>query len=360
MNVVRPDPDALLRQIETQEAGESRGRLKIFLGYAPRVGKSVRMFDEGRRRLKRGQDVVVGAVQSRSPDDHSELVQGFEVLATGTDGAVDVPALLARKPEVCLIDELARGNPPGSVRAHRWEDALELTANGINVVGAINLQHIAEEQDAVERITGKRAAHSVPLSFVQAADEIVIVDIPAADLARHGGALPGSRLTAVQISELRELALLVAAQVVEDQLQRHMDSHGIQQSWGTQERILVCLTPGGNAKPMLESAARATQRFHGQLLAVTVRQPDMTRPEEETLEGYLDYARRLGAEVHVIEGRDPVGAIIAFAREHRITQLFAGHTRQPRWRFWAANNADRLIRASEGMDVRLFPHGARP
>jgi two-component system sensor histidine kinase KdpD len=329
----RPDPDALLRQIQTG------GRLKIFLGYAANAGKSDRMFDEAKRRKSRGQDVVVALYADRPGHTRERGREaGLEL--------VPIEQIPARQPEVCLIDPLAHRNPVGSAYAHRWEDALSLTGKGINVVGALNLQHIAEHQDAVERITGRRAADSVPLSFIQTAEDIVLVDIPP----------ERSNLPADQISRLRELALLVTADVVEGQLQRYLDDHDIHQNWGTQERILVCITPGGNARPMLESAARAVERFHGHMLAVTVRQSDLPRPAEETLEGYLDYARRLGAEVHVIEGDDPVGAIISFSREQRITQLFAGHTRKPRWKFWAASAVDRLIEHAEGMDVRLFPH----
>ena len=158
----------------------------------------------------------------------------------------------------------------------------------INVVGALNLQHIREQQDTVERITGKRAESSVPQSFIESADEIVIVDVPTEDL--KGGKL--TLLNPVQLSELREAALLLAAEVVEHQLQRYMDSHGILQSWGTQERILVCVTAQNLARTMLESGARAEARFHGQLLAVTVRmRTEMPRAVEEALAENLEYAR---------------------------------------------------------------------
>jgi two-component system sensor histidine kinase KdpD len=341
----RPDPEELLRQIQAQEDHEARGRLKIFLGYAPRVGKSERMFDEGRRRLKRGQDVVVGAIQSKGSAELEQMIREFEVippLRIGGVDAVDVDSILDRHPQVCLIDELARDNPPGSRFNHRWRDVEELRAHGINVVGAINLQHICEHQDAVQGITGRRSAHSVPASFINSADELVIVDAATDNTG--------------QLSQLRELALLVAAQVVEEQLQRYMDAHGIHQSWGTQERILICITPRSSARRMLESGARATERFHGHMLVVYVQQGELSREAEETLQANLDSARKLGAEVHVLDGGDPISAIVDFAREQRITQVFIGHTQRPAWRFWERNPVDRLIQAAEGMDVRLFPH----
>jgi two-component system sensor histidine kinase KdpD len=359
----RPDPEELLRQITAQEAHEARGRLKIFLGYAPRVGKSLRMFDEGRRRRKRGQDVVIGAIQVKGADDIANLIREFEIippLRVADKDTIDVDAVLRRKPQVCLVDELARDNPPGSHCPHRWQEVEILRAHGINVVGAINLQHICEQQDAVQRITGRRYDNCVPQGFIQTADEIVIVDVPAEHLHHHGG--PGL-LSPEQLSELRELALLLAAQVVEQQLQHYMDAHGITQSWGTQERILVCVTPRSNAHAMLESGARAAQRFHGQLITLYVKQNDLSREAEETLNENLEYARKLGAEVHVVEssGNDPVSEIIRFARDQRITQVFIGHTQQSSWKFWAQNPVDKLIREAEGMDVRIFPNaGLQP
>jgi len=357
----RPDPEALLRQIQAQEAHEARGRLKIFLGYAPRVGKSLRMFDEGRRRRKRGQDVVIGAIQIKGSEDLANLIREFEIIPpvrVGDADTINVDAVLRRHPQVCLVDELARDNPPGTPYAHRWEEVEAIRAEGINVVSAINLQHICEQQDAVERITGRRSAYSVPQAFVQSADEIVIVDVPAEQLQLHGG--PGL-LTPAQLSELRELALLLAAQVVEQQLQHYMEAHGITQSWGTQERILVCITPRSSARAMLESGARAAQRFHGQLLTLYVKQENLSREAEETVSENLDYARKLGAEVHVIEGsgNDPISEIVRFAREQRVTQVFIGHTRQNGWKFWTQNPVDKLIREAEGMDVRIFPNAAQ-
>ena len=148
----------------------------------------------------------------------------------------------------------------------------------------------------------------------------------------------------------------MAAEVVESQLQRYMDSHGIRQSWGTQERILVCMTPRSEARPMLQTGRYAADRFHGHLMTVYVKQKELTREAEEMLEQNLELARKLGAEVHVLEGTDPMGEIIKFAREQRITQIYIGHTQRSSWRFWAPNPVDRLIEAAEGIDVRIFPH----
>jgi two-component system sensor histidine kinase KdpD len=345
----RPSPDELLRRLECQEADERRGRLKIFLGYAPRVGKSIRMFDEGCRRKKRGQDVVVGTVQARGAELVAEKIAILEVV--GTD-ALDIDCILKRKPEVCLVDELAIDNPPGSRHPKRWQDVEELLDNGINVITALNIQYIEEEQDDIERITGKRAAHSVPKSFIRSADEIEVVDVPEEEIVKAAG---DASAQTRQFSQLRELALCLAAGVIEGQLQRYMDLHGIRQAWGTQERILVCITPRSNAKVMIESGRRNAERFHGQLLAAYVSQPNLNREDQETLDANLDLARAAGAETHILQGANVADEIIRFAQEHRITQIFIGHSQRSRWLPLARNAVDRLIEAAEGMDVRIFP-----
>jgi two-component system sensor histidine kinase KdpD len=356
----RPNPEELLRRVQADERKESRGRLKVFLGYASRVGKSFRMFDEGRRRKERGQDVVVGALQSGVTPDIQDILSRLDVIPSLTAkhagrvyDVMDMSALFRRHPEVCLIDGLAYDNPPGSRNPQRWQDVSELLDRGIGVITAVNLQHIREQQDAVERITGKRAANSVPEAFLHEADEIEVIDAPPdALLDRTGGkSIPDPR----SLAELRELALLLAADVVDRQLQEYLDAHGVAARWGAQERILVCLTARSNAAEMLRSGQRNKLRFHGALLAAYVEQPDLRPPDRDLLDKHLALAREMGAEVHCLQGADFVNAILGFAQEQRITQLFLGHT--ARGRAWLSRSPiDRLIDGAEGFDVRLFPH----
>ena len=357
----RPSPDELLRRIEAEEQQASRGRLKIFLGYASRVGKSFRMLDEGRRRKQRGQDVVIGLIQSKvGPEvqclmDTLEVIPGFKGRTEEKEWLVlDVVAILKRHPQVCLVDELAQDNPPGSRNPKRWQDVKELLDSGITVVTAINLQHIAELQDAIEKITGKRARQSVPEAFIRSADEIVIVDAPPEDLQLRE---PGSAADTRRLSELRELALLMAAEVVDEQLHHSLQLQGLEMFLGSQERILVCITPRSNARRMLESGRRNADRFHCGFLAVYVRQAGLDPADEQLVEKHLDLARAMGADVHILESTDSVQAILAFARAHAVTQLFLGHSLSPRWReMLFGNPLDRLIRAAGTMDVRIFPH----
>ncbi len=360
----RPDPDQLLRQLDAQEKQLSHERLKVFLGYASGVGKSFRMLDEGRRRRERGQDVVVGAVQPNMPPELERLIQTMEVvpLKKTADGeAMDVAAILERRPQVCLVDGAAHDNPPGSRNPRRWQDILELVNNGVVVITSLNLQHIEERKEVVKKITGKQAAETVPESFLYGANESVIVDVPPELLLERAGGSEGGDGTLAetqrQLSALRELALLLTAEVVDRQLEDYLLAHGIEQRWGTQERILVCLSPGCNAETMVASGQRNANRFHGEFLVVYVRHPGLSEKDEPALRERLESAKQAGAHAEVLDGDDPVEELMHFARTHGITQIFVGHrTGKPWWARVVGGPIDRLIRAAEGIDVRVFPH----
>ncbi len=303
------DPEALLRQIEAAERAEHRGQLKIFLGYASGVGKSFRLFDEGRRRHERGEDVVVAATQPDSPPDVLQVIRTLETIPTREVGGVpviDVPAILARRPQVCLIDGVAYDNPPGSRHRKRFEDVEELLEAGISVLTSINLEYIAEQQEFVRGVLGKTKTETVPQDFIDRADEVVVVDAPPeADAA----------IEAHQLSQLRQRALLLTADVVDRQLEAYLRLHGLQSSWGTQERILVCMTPRANAAKMLASGRRNADRFHGELFAIYVTQDNLTPEDRMALERNATLARAQQAHVEILEGKDPIKTILEYAQE---------------------------------------------
>jgi two-component system, OmpR family, sensor histidine kinase KdpD len=358
----RPTPEQLLQQIESEDQFQSNGRLKIFLGYASGVGKSFRMIDEGRRRHERGQDVVVGAIQMNLAPEVQQASSLIEVIPVEQiDGIprMNVPAILQRRPKVCLVDGLAYDNPPGSTHEKRWQDVEQLLNAGISVITSVNLQHIDEKRPEVEAITGKHVDQTVPLSFLHTADEIVVVDAPAESCMRLDGKKYGEtqRLTQLQLSELREIALLLAADVVDKQLERYLARHGITQLWGTQERILVCLTPGSDAERMLNSAARNRDRFHGELIAVNLNRPEWSADQKRKIEDQLALAKQKRAEIVNLDGEDVVDTILGFARQRGITQIYVGHKGRDKW--WErafGSDLDKLISAAEGIDVRVFPH----
>lgn len=345
----RRTPEELLLEVQAEERAAGRGYLKIFLGYASGVGKSFRMFDEARRRRERGQDVVIGGIQPRMSPDVESLLRSLEVIPLKTfDGGsvVDVAALVRRHPAVCFIDGLAYDNPPGAKNPNRWKDVEDLLNAGIKVIGTVNIQYVAELQEQVEAITGKHVTETVPMAFVRSADEIEIVDAPPEE--------PGDRQQ--RLSRLRELALVLAADVVDHQLLEYLDRHGIKQHLGTHERILVCITPRANVREMMETARIIADRFHADLIAAYVNQERISPADRAALEEKLSVARTAGATIEILEGEDPVTAILDFARPRGITQLFIGHSQRSGIgaRLWG-NPVEKLIRRSHGMDVRVFP-----
>jgi len=358
----RPDPEALLRRLQVAEHAAGRGQLKIFLGYASGVGKSFRLFDEGRRRRGRGEDVVIAGLQPQVEKDVGRAIESLEILPTKTvDGTplIDVAAVLKRRPAVCLIDGLAYDNPPGSAHPKRYEDVQEILDHGISVMTSVNLEYIAEQQDFVREITGKVPAATVPQAFIASADELVVVDAsPEAVLTEreHDGGALLARL-AEQLSQLRQRALLLTADVVERQLEAYLQLHGIELSWGTQERILVCMTPRASASAMLASGRRNADRFHGELLAIYVNQPNLTPQDRIANERNVSLARAERAQVEVLDGEDAVDTILKFARDRGVTQLYVGHNLRRDWRARLRGSPlDRIIRGADGMDVRVFPN----
>jgi two-component system sensor histidine kinase KdpD len=359
----RRTPDELLQQLQAEEAYEQTGRLKVFLGYASGVGKSFRMLDEGRRRHERGQDVVVGALQPKTSHEVEALLANLPVIPLKTvDGipVMDVPAILDRRPEVCLVDGLAYDNPPGAANPSRWQDVEQLLKAGISVITSVNIQYIDELRARVEKITGKRVTQTIPRSFLNSADEIVVVDAPpdmCISRASDDQADPGQVSRAQKLSELREIALLLAADVVDRQLEAYLQRNGIASTFGTQERILVCITPRANAGPMIESGRRNAERFHGDLTVAYVGQPELSAGDQAALDRNLAIARAANAHIEILDGEDAIQTILKFARERGITQIFVGHsTNEGWWERLSGTPLDRLIRGANDIDVRIFPH----
>lgn len=359
----RRTPDELLAEIELEERRKQRGKLKVFLGYASGVGKSFQMLDEARRRHARGEDVVLCALQPDYPPEVRSIVDELEVIPTvaGDCGeAIGLNRVMERHPEVAVIDGLAYDNPPACRNAHRWQDVEQLLNSGISVLTTVNIQYLENLQDDIERITGKRASYIIPHAFLMdSADEITVVDAPSEETVLVGLESKSARLAEKhKLSRLRELALLVAAAVVDRQLESYLRSQGTEQTWGVQERILVCVTAQTDATEMLESGRRNADRFQGEFFVVHVRDTHLQKETRELLQKNLDYARQLGAQIQTLSNSDIATTILDFAVQRGITQIFVGRSSVPP-DFWArlrGNMAVRLIRAAEGIDVVVYPH----
>ena len=355
----RKTPEELLLECQAEESAAKQGHLKIFLGYASGVGKSFRMLDEARRRRERGQDVVVGAIQPRVPPEIEALLKNLEVIPLKrVDGgtAIDLETLIRRHPVVCFIDGLAYNNPPGLRNSTRWQDVQDLLNAGIKVIASINVQYVAELQKDVQAITGREVAETVPVSFIESADEIEIVDAPPEEpMERSAEEQAMAQERERRLSRLRELALVLAADVVDHQLNEYLECHGLKQQFGANERILVCITPRANLQEMMEIAQIVTQRFHGELIVAYVHQPHISSEDQAALDARLAIARAAGAHIEILEGDDPADALLEFARSRGITQLFVGHTQRTGLSRLLGSPIGKLIRDSHGMDVRVFP-----
>jgi two-component system sensor histidine kinase KdpD len=355
----RRTPEELLLQLEAESKAAAKGHLKIFLGYVSGVGKSFRMLDEARRRHERGQDVIIGAVQPKAPPDVEELLRKLEVVPLKTvagGSAIDVGAIIERQPAVCFVDGLAYNNPPGLQNPTRWQDVQDLLNAGIKVIASINIQYVAEMQEQVEAITGKHATETVPMSFIKSAEEIEIVDAPPEEpMERTPEEQIETQKREQRLGKLRELALVLAADVVDHQLNDYLERHGIRQQFGTQERILVCMTPRANMQEMIAEAKIVAQSFHGELIVAYVKQPDISEADQAALNARLSGARAAGAQIEILEGADPAQTLLDFARSRGVTQLFVGHSQRTGLSRLRGTPLDKLIWEGHGMDVHVFP-----
>ena len=355
----------------------ARGRLRIYLGAAPGVGKTVAMLDEGRRRIARGTDVVVGLVETHGRPHTAEMTDGLEVLPRtrldhrGTSfEEMDLDALLARHPTVALVDELAHTNAPGSRNEKRWQDIDELLDAGIDVISTVNIQHLESLNDVVESITGVVQRETVPDAVVRRADQIELVDMSPEALRRrmaHGNIYKAEKVDAAlanyfrvgNLSALRELALLWLADRVEEGLGRYRADHGIDSSWPTRERVVVALSGGPEGETLLRRGARIASRgAGGELLALHVARSDgLSGPPLPELATLRRLTEELGGSWHTVTGEEPAEAILDVARGVNASQVVIGSTRRPRWRTLAVpSTTEEVITHSGDIDVHVVTH----
>lgn len=358
-----------------------RGRLRVYLGAAPGVGKTFAMLDEGRRRIERGTDVVVGIVETHGRARTAEQLVGVEVVARRTvqHGAtelteLDVDAVLARAPKVVLVDELAHTNAAGSRNVKRWQDVDELLEAGIDVVTTVNVQHLESLNDVTEAITGVRQRETVPDSFVRAAEAIELVDMSPSALRRrlaHGNVYPADRVDAAlsqffregNLAALRELALLWLAERVDEGLERYRERHEIDATWATRERIVVAVTGGPESEPLMRRAARIASRARpgddgAPWAALYVSRGDGLRQTGPArLEELRRTAKELGGSFHTAVGDDAATAILDFARGRNATQVLIGASRRGRLSTLLRPGIGETIVAESGdIDVHIVTH----
>ena len=361
----------------SQEPTPARGSLRVYLGAAPGVGKTFAMLNEGRRRLHRGSDVVVGLVESHDRPLTEEAVGDLEVVPRQTlqhRGShltdMDVDAVFARKPEIALVDELAHTNVPGCRNEKRWQDVEELLEAGIDVITTVNIQHLESLNDLVYTITGIRQAETVPDDVVRRADQIELVDMSPQALRRrmaHGNVYKPEKVDAAltnyfrvgNLTALRELALLWTADRVDQALESYREEHDIEDPWPTRERVVVALTGGAEGETLLRRGARIAQRaVGGELLALHVTTTDgLSTGSPEALVRQRRLVEELGGSFHVVTGSDIGDAILDFSRGVNASQIVLGAPRRSRLAAALSEGVGpKVVRGSGDIDVHIVTH----
>lgn len=361
----------------TSPGRSHRGRLRVYLGAAPGVGKTYAMLDEGQRRRERGVDVVVGLVETHDRASTAAMVDGLEVVprrtmtyrgATFTE--MDLDAVLARRPAVALVDELAHTNVPGSRNTKRWQDVDELLDAGIDVVTTVNIQHLESLNDVVSAITGVEQQETLPDEVVRRADQLELVDMSPEALRRrlaHGNVYRAEKVDAAlanyfrvgNLTALRELALLWTADRVEDSLETYRREHGIEATWPTRERIVVAVTGGPESETLIRRAARIAQRGSGgELLALHVLRGDgLSGLPPDSLVRLRTLVEGLGGSWHTVVADDVGGAVLDFSRGVNASHILLGATRRSRVAAALAPDITQaVIRGSGEIDVLVVTH----
>ena len=362
---------------ESAQAVRPAGRFRIYIGAAAGVGKTVAMLDEGWRRHQRGTDVVIGLVETHGRSKTAgeirdlEIVPRKEVLYRGsTFSEMDLEAVLRRRPELALVDELAHTNVPGSgPYVKRWEDVLGLLDAGIAVVTTVNIQHLESVADAVELITGVRIGERVPDWVVRRADQLELIDSSAEQLRRrmlHGNVYPADKVPAAlsgffrteNLVALRELALRFVADETEEELLRFLEGHRPAGVWDTTERILVAVTSAPGSDAVVRRAGRMAQRTKGELLVLHVRDPDREGIDvRHALDKLRVLAEDVGGSWIEVDGDDPASTVVKVAAAHQVTQIVVGATERSRLDELTRGSVVRKVlraAAARGIDVHVI------
>ncbi|MEU7599805.1 sensor histidine kinase KdpD [Streptomyces sp. NPDC041003] len=355
-----------------------RGKLRIYLGAAPGVGKTYAMLSEAHRRIERGTDCVVGFVEHHNRPRTEVMLHGLELIERReieyrdtTFTEMDVDAILARRPAVALVDELAHTNVPGSRNAKRWQDVEELLQAGIDVVSTVNIQHLESLGDVVETITGVRQRETVPDEVARRADQIELVDMSPQALRRrmaHGNVYKPDKVDAAlsnyfrpgNLTALRELALLWVADRVDEYLQEYRGEHNIRSTWQARERIVVGLTGGPEGRTLIRRAARLAEKgAGGEVLAVYIAASDgLTSASPKELAVQRTLVEDLGGTFHHVIGDDIPDALLEFARGVNATQIVMGVSRRRSWQYAFSPGVSATVARESGpdLDVHIVTH----
>ena len=368
----RPEPESLLEIAQQEETAKKRGKLTIYFGAAPGVGKTYSMLSDARIRKKEGIDIVVGYVETHGRAETETLLEGLEIIpliVTEYKGVklaeMDLESVLKRRPRIVLVDELAHTNAPNSRHTKRYQDAEELLNAGIDVYSTLNVQHLESQNDTVFRITGIRVSETIPDTFFQLANEIKLVDLTFEELLKR---LKEGKVYAKDMAEnavkrffkpgnllaLREMSLRLVAGSVDDKMLQYMRVHAIAGPWSATERILVGVLASPYAEQLIRSAFRIASELNIEWIAIyveTAKHAQLSDKEHEWLKNAMDLAEKLGASVVWIKGDDIAEEIARYAQSHNVTKIVMG---KPRYFGLFPTLARQILVRTKDIDVFLF------
>ncbi len=389
----RPDPDELLARVAEDDRKQTRGRLKVFFGAAPGVGKTFAMLEAACLQKKAGVDVVVGVVETHKRQETEALLDGIEMLRRRTIrhrgvtlAEFDLDGALARKPDLLLVDELAHTNAPDSRHVKRWQDVMEIVEAGISVYTTLNVQHLDSLNDIVTQVTGVSVRETIPDSVLDRADEIELVDLPVNELLRRMDEgkvyVPDQAQRAManffrpgNLIALREMALRRTADRVDAQMRNYRHDHSIQSTWPVTERLIVSIGPSPFSAKLIRATKRMAERLHAEWIVAFVETPAFARAPRDARERVLSslrLAEQLGAETVSLTGTNIAESVLRYARSRNVSKIVIGKQSAPLWkRLLRGSVLDDLIAASgeieiyaisgePGPPLRIEPMPARP
>ena len=370
----RPDPDKILAQMKREEAESARGKLKIFFGMSPGVGKTYAMLQAARQKMLEGCEVVCGVVETHGRKETEALLEGMPIMPRtqveyrGTTlTEMDLDAILTWRPGLAVVDELAHTNAPGSRHPKRYQDVLELLDAGISVYTTLNVQHLASRSDTVRQISGVTVGETVPDSIIDMADEIVLVDLTPEQLLTRlaeGKVYLGERAEWAaknffkegNLTALREMALRVVAEHVDRSLRDIMSEEKIAGPWKSGDRLLVAVSASPYSERLIRYTRRLASSMEASWIVVNIERPQpLSEQEQARLTRYLALARQLGAEVISTPGTEVGEALLRIAQQHNVTQIVIGKPLGARWAFWKRNALRWLLINSGNIDIHMIP-----
>lgn len=359
---------------------EDKGHLKIFIGYAPGVGKTFSMLNEGNRRFKRSEDIVIGHVESHEREETNAQIGALEIIpkkkvlyGKTSMEEMDTEAIILRKPGTVLIDELAHTNVPGSKNKKRYQDVEEILCSGINVITTLNIQHLESLNDVVRNITGIAVKETIPDYIVENADEVVVVDITPDALQnrlKRGDVYNLDKVPQAlknffrkgNLNALRELVLRETAEEVEEDLAEYMKSEGIRDNWRTVERVLVCISPSSTAKKLIRRGARIANRYKCEWTVVTVNCTNafakkVTLKDRQMLHNHFKLASQLGANIATLTGKSVSEELVKFIQEKHITQVIIGHAARTKIEtLLRGSTVSKLLKNAKDIEIHIIPN----